>query len=129
MIRFSRTLSIALLVVRLMVGCCTHYVHGCESKHISSATHSGATLEGQCPECGCDHSHHGPGECQRPKCSLASPRRPVGGSFSPPLQASFAGLPHAHLPRQAIGLHQQSRTTGHLLLPVRLHLANQVLLI
>ena len=129
MIRLSRTLSIVLLVVRLMVGCCTHYAHGCESKHTSSATQDAAKLEGQCPECGCDSSHHSPGECQRPKCSMASPRRPAGGSSSPPLQASFAGLPNAHLPRQAIGLHQQSRTTGHLLLPVRLHLANQVLLI
>lgn len=129
MIRFSRTLSIVLLVVRLMAGCCTHYAHGCESKHTSSATQNAAILEGQCPESGCDCSHHGPGECQRPKCSLASPRRPLGSSSSPPLQASFAGLPNAYFSRLATSLHQQSRATGRLLLPVRLHLANQVLLI
>jgi hypothetical protein len=45
------------------------------------------------------------------------------------LQESFAGLPNAHVPQLAIGLHQQSRAMGRLLLPVRLHLANQVLLI
>lgn len=129
MVRLSRILSIAMLVVHLLVVCCAHHAHGCESKHPSSATHSDATLEGQCPECRCDHSHHGPRECQDRKCFLASPRRPVGGSFSPPFQAPFAVLPNAHFSRLAISLHRQSRATGRHLPPVRLHLANQVLLI
>ena len=129
MVRLSRILSIAMLVVHLLVVCCAHDAHGCESKHPSSATLSDATLEGQCPECRCDHSHHGPRECPGCKCYLASPRRPVGGSFSPPFQASFAVLSNAHFSRLAISLHQQSRATGRHLLPVRLHLANQVLLI
>ena len=129
MFHLSRILSSAMLVVQLMVGCCTHPAHGCESKYTSSATHGDATIEGQCPECRCDHSHHGTRERQRRNCSVASPRRPVGGSFSPPFQASVAASPNAHLLRLAIGSHQQSWATGRLLLPVRLHLANQVFLI
>ena len=129
MARLSRILIIAMLVGHLMVGCCARHAHACERKLPSSATHGDATLEGQCTECGCNHSHHGSRECAGCKCSMASPRRPVAGSFSPKIQTSFAVLTHAHLSRLAIGLQRQSRATGRLLLPVRLHLANQVLLI
>ena len=129
MVRLCRILVSAMLVVHLMVGCCAHHAHGCESKHTSSATHSDATLEGQCPECRCDHSHTGPRQCQGRKCSLASLRQPVGGSSSPPFAASFAALCRAYFSQLAISLHQQSLATGRQLLPVRLHLANQVLLI
>lgn len=129
MVWLSRILSIAMLVVHLMVGCCSYHAHGCEGKHTSSPTHRNATLQRQCSECSCDHSHRGPRECQGRKCPLVSPRRPVGGAFSPPFQASFAVLPKAHVLRLASSLHQQSWATGRLLLSVRLHLANQVLLI
>lgn len=130
MVRLSRILNVAMLVVHLMVGCCAYRAHCCERKHASSATHADATLfEGQCSECRCDPSHQGPHDCQGRKCFRASPRRPVGGPFSPPFQASFAALPNAHSPRLATGLQHQSLATGRLLLPVRLHLANQVLLI
>lgn len=130
MARLLCILSITLLVVHLMVGCCCAYhAHICESKHASSAIHNAAALEKKCPECICDRSHDGPLECRGCKCSLALPPRPVGGPFSLKFLASFAVLNAADFPRPAISLHQQSRATGSLLLPIRLHLANQVLLI
>ncbi|MHB8863117.1 MAG: hypothetical protein ACYC6N_11975 [Pirellulaceae bacterium] len=129
MARLSRILSIAMLVVHLMVGCCAHDAYGCESKHPCRAIHGDATLEGKCAGCRCDHSHRGPRECQGRNWSLASPRRLVGGSFSSPLQAFSAVFSDAHFSRLATSLHQQSRAMGWHLLPVRLHLANQVLLI
>ena len=130
MARLHCILSIALLVVHLMVGCCCAcHAHSCENQHPSATIHDAATLEGKCPECICDHSHHGPLECQGCKCSLALPRRPVGGSFSLKFQVSFAVLSDADFPRPAISLYEQPRASGSLLLSIRLHLANQVLLI
>ena len=51
----SRILSIATLIVHLMVGCCSHHAQGCESKDRSAAT-SEPTLDGRCPQCGCESS-------------------------------------------------------------------------
>lgn len=127
MARLSRILGIALLVVHLMVGCCC--AHGYENTHARLATHSDATLQGQCPECRCDHSHHGTRRCRGCNCPFVSPRRLVGGSSSPKCHASFSVLTNAHFPWLAISLHQDPWVTGRLPLPVRLHLANQVLLI
>lgn len=129
MVRLSHNLSIAMLVVYLVVGCCAYHVHGCESKHTSCVTHSDTTVDGQCSECRCDPSHQGPRDCQSRKCFRASPRRPVGEPFGSLFQASVAVLPNAHFPRLPMGLQHQSLATGRLLLPVRLHLANQVMLI
>ena len=130
MARLPGILSVALLVAHLMVGCCCAcHVHACESDRDFSAIHGTATLDVGCPRCICEHSHHGSLECRGHKCSFISPRRPVGGSFNLKLPASFAVLTDAGFPRMAIGLREQSRTTGYLLLPVRLHLANQILLI
>lgn len=126
----SRILSIGLLVVHLMVCCCcSDRARGCEGKPCSSPIHSGAASDKQNLRCGCDHSHHGTQACQGAKCSLVSPRRIVGGSFIRLFQASFAALPDGQLARAAIGSRQHSPAAGHLLLPVRLHLANRVLLI
>ncbi len=49
MVRLSHILSIAMLVVHLMVGCCAQDVYGCESKHPCSATHSDADFCGEMP--------------------------------------------------------------------------------
>ena len=126
----SRILSIGLLVVHLMVCCCySDHARGCESKLCSSPVHSDAASDEQGPQCGCNHSHHGTQGCQGVKCSLVSPRRTVSRSLIPPFQASFVALPDGQLTRVAIGSQQHSQATGRLLLPVRLHLANQVLLI
>jgi hypothetical protein len=126
----SRILSVATLAVQLMVGCCClHHAHGCGSELPSSSLHSEIELDEQCPRCGCDHSHHGTPGCQRVKCSLVFPRRTPGGSLVRLFQASFAALPDGQLARAAVGSLQHSQASGHLLLPVRLHLANHVLLI
>ena len=123
-------LSIALLVVHLMVDCCCAcHKHSCESRHDSSVTHDAAALAVKCPECLCDHSHHGPLKCRGCNCSWALPRRAVGGLFSLKIQVSCAALTDADFPRPAINLHKNFRAAGSLPLPVRLHLVNQVLLI
>lgn len=126
MVRLSRILSIALLVVHLVVGC---RVRACENQGPSAATHGNATLEGQRLACKCDPSHHGAPECQDGKFFLAPPRQSVGGSRRAPCQPSFAALPNGQFPRLAISFVRQFRDASHFLPPVRLHLANQVWLI
>ncbi len=129
MVRLSRILSVAMLVVHLAVGCCTSHAYDCEIKLTSWATHRDTALHGQCPECRCDNPHHEPRECQHHQRPVTSRRRPTGGSAGPQSSAYLAVLPNGCFPRRALGLCQQSSATGRLLLPVRLHLANQVLLI
>jgi hypothetical protein len=130
MARLSCILSGALLVAHLMVGCCCAcQFHGCQNDPVFPAIHGAATIDVGCPRCTCDHSRHGPLECRGHKCFLVSPRRPVGGSFNLKLPASYAVLTDASVPRMAIRLDEQSQATGYLLPPIRLHLANQVLLI
>lgn len=129
MVRLSRILSIALLVVHLVVGCCAHRVRACENQDPSAATHGDATLEGQCPACKCDPSHHGAPEYQDRKFFLAPPRQSVGGLWRAPCQASFAVLPNGQFPRLAISFLGQFGCASHFFPPVRLHLANQVWLI
>jgi hypothetical protein len=129
MVWLSHNLSIVLLVVHLVVGCCAHHVRGCETKHTSRVAHGDTTLDRQCPECGCGQSHQGSRDCQNRKCFRTSPRRPLGRPFGPPLLVSAAIMPDAHLTRLATRWQHQSPATGRLLLPVRLYLANQVLLI
>ena len=128
MARLSDILSVALLVAHLMVGCCCAcHLHACESDRAFSASHGTAKPDVGCPQCICDHSHHGPRECPGYKCSFVSHRRLVKGSCNLKLPASIVVLTDAGFPRMAIALH--GRTTGHVLLPIRLHLANQILLI
>ena len=125
----SRILSMATLIAQLMLGCCLPHAHGCETELCFSAVHCDTTLHGQCLHCRCDQSHHGTQDCRGGKCSFVSPRRTIGGSLVPSFQASFAALLDDRLSRGATGLQQQLGGTGRLMLPVRLHLANQVLLI
>ena len=130
MARLHCILSIALVIVHLMVDCCCAcHAHSCQSECNSSAIRDGAALGVKCPECVCDHSHHGPLECRGCDSSLALPPRAVGRSNGQKHPAAFVALTAADLPRPAISSHQQFRDTGSHLLPIRLHLANQVLLI
>ena len=130
MARLPGILSVALLVAHLMVGCCCAcHLHACESDRAFSASQGTANPDDGCPQCICDHSHHGPRKCPGYKCSFVSPPRLVSGSYNLILPASIVLLTDADFPRMAIALHEQSRTTGHVLLPIRLHLANQILLI
>ncbi len=124
-----RILTAAVFTAHLTLGCCSHHAHGCEGKDRPSPAHGDATPDGQCPESGSDHSHHGPQDCEGAKCSFVSPSRTVSSSFVPPVQASFVALLDDQPSQAGIGSEQHVLAAGRLLLPVRLHLANQVLLI
>ena len=129
MAKLCRIVTAAILVVHLIVGCCAHHAHACDGHGHSPSARGDATSGGRCPESGGDHSRHGPKDCQGAKCSFVSPSRTVSDSFVPPLQASCARLLDDPASPLGVGSEQHSRATGRLLLPVRLHLANQVLLI
>ncbi len=122
----SRILNVAAMVVYLTVGCCSH---PCESKPCSPPVHSNATPDERASHCRCDHSHHKTRDCQGVTCSLISPRRTASGSLIAPFQVLFVALRDGQHTRGAIGSQQHSQATACVLLPVRLHLANQVLLI
>jgi hypothetical protein len=128
-----RILIAATLVVHLMVGCCSHHAHACDNKDGPSSAHSDASHDGDCPESGGDDSHHGPQNCQGDRCSFlsrtVSPSQAVSDSFTLPFQTVFVALPDDQLPLVGFGPEPLSLTSGRLLLSVRLHLANQVLLI
>jgi hypothetical protein len=132
---FYRILTAAMLAVHLMVGCCSHHAHACDNKDRPSLAHSDASHDGdQCPESGDDYSHHGPQNCQGERCSYlaptVSPNQTVSDSLTLSFQTVFMALPDDQLPLVGFGPEQQlSLAAGRLLLPVRLHLANQVLLI
>jgi hypothetical protein len=132
---FYRILTAAMLAVHLMVGCCWHHAHACDAKDCSSRAHHDASHDrGQCPESGDGHSHHGPQNCQGERCSYLAPtislNQTVSNSLTLSFQTVFVALPDDRLPLVGFGPDRQfSLTSGRLLLPVRLHLANQVLLI
>jgi hypothetical protein len=124
-----RIFTAATFVVHLTVGCCSHHAHGCEGAFGPSSAQDHATYDGQCPENGSDHSHHGPQHCQGEKCSFISPSRTVSDSLSQPFQASVAVLLNDLPLPSGISSGQRFLPMSQHSLPVRLHLANQVLLI
>lgn len=127
-----RILTAATLTVHLMVGCCAHHAHACGSQVHSPLAQGTATPDGQCPsssDSGADHANHGPHDCQGSKCSFVSSSSPDSNSFSQPFQASVTLLLDDQHPLVGTGSEQHFSATGWLLLPVRLHLANQVMLI
>jgi len=120
-----------------MVGCCSHHSHGCEgdlSGPIDDlATHGGhcshATRDGEHSNSGCDHSHHGTSDCQGATCSFLSSSRTVADSFAPTVEAPLAALLNDQPSLARFSPEQCPLSSGRLLLPVRLHLVDQVLLI
>ncbi len=127
MAAFCRILIAGTLVVHLTVGCCGHHAHACEGDF--SLAHRDATQDGQCRANECDHSHHGANDCQGARCSFVSSSRPVSDRLVPPHQASFSALLYDRPSLVGFSPEQPTLSSGRLLLPVRLHLANQVLLI
>jgi hypothetical protein len=124
-----RILIAATLVVHLTVGCCSHHAHACDAGSCNLPAHGEGAHDGQCPESGADHSHHGANDCQGPMCSLVFSSRTVGNLFAGLCQASLAALPDEATAQVVLGHEPCFLSSGRLLLPVRLHLANQVLLI
>jgi len=124
-----RILTAALLVAHFTVGCCAHHAHACDGMDRPLPAQGAATPDGQCPGSGVDHAHHGPHDCQGGKCSVVSPNRTVRDGFVPPFQTFSAPLLDDLPALVGNAAEQRFFPTGRLLLPVRLHLANQVLLI
>jgi hypothetical protein len=123
-----RILIAVTLVVHMMVGCCAHHAHACEG-HLSRA-HGGATHDSQSLGNGCGHSRpHATTCCQGERCSFVSPDRPVSELLAFSCQTFCTAVLDDQPPLVGFGTAQISIASGRLLLPVRLHLANQVLLI
>lgn len=129
----------AAFVVHLWVGCCGHHAHACDGQENSAPVQKSAAPDSQCPDrCGgeedhsrgeADHSHHGPQDCQGNPCSVVLSSPTASDWFGQPAQA-FVAPPICDLSSLlGISFEQRFFATGRLLLPVRLHLANQVLLI
>jgi hypothetical protein len=129
MATLCRIFVAATLLVHLMVGCCSHHAHDCESAALSSPVHSHATHDDQCPENGSDHSHHGADDCEGVKCSFVRSNQIASDSFGRPSQAFLVAVPCD--PAAVVGIVSERHfvAADWPALPVRLHLANQVLLI
>jgi len=117
----------AMLVVHLTLGCCWHHSHKCEGNF--SLAHAALLHDGQHKEDNSDHSHHGTNDCQGAKCSVLSPNQTVDDLLIQPHGDFLTTI--SHDPPSIVGFDacQPAASSGRLLLPVRLHLANQVLLI
>ena len=122
---FSRMLSSSLLALHLMVWCCACQAC-CELDRYSDC---GAVTDGASPRCECHQERHSTADCQCGKCSFAPPRRIVGTSFAPIFQPCVAWSADAGLSLSESRFHHQLHGKSRLTPAVRLHLANQVLLI
>jgi hypothetical protein len=124
-----RIVTAALFAAHLVLGCCAHHSHACEV-----ATHSSADNPADQGTCSHSHGHlaehgqHGPHDCQGGRCSFVF-RGQADVALDPPLQAALVCLPDDQTSSGDFHSEQDAPTSGRLLLPVRLHLANQVLLI
>jgi hypothetical protein len=126
-----RILTAGLLVAHLMVGCCAHHAHACDGEDHSLPTQGATTLPGgQCSGNHADDTHHGPPDCKGGRCSFVLPaNNTIVQSLVRLCQAPAALLLDDVFASSGNSSEQPSLLTGLLLLPVRLHLANQVLLI
>jgi hypothetical protein len=131
MARLCRILTAVLLAVHLMVGCCAHHAHACDGQVHSPLDQGDATPDGECPDGHsntADHSHHGSQDCQGGKCTFVL-RGQTNHSFIQPMQALAVPLLDDLCAQPGIAAGQRVFSQGRFSLPVRLHLANQVLLI
>jgi hypothetical protein len=127
-----RIAAAAIFVVHLTVGCCAHHGHACDGQGQSSPTQGPAAPDSQCPDGSrghADHSHHGPQDCQGNPCSVVLSSPTVSDRIGQPSQAFVAPSVCDLSSLLGISFEQRFFPTGRLSLPVRLHLANQVLLI
>jgi hypothetical protein len=125
--RLSRILSIAAMAIHLTVSCC-HCSHECEDKSCSAPCQGmTAPAEGS-RGCLCDHSDS-EFPCCRAKSPTLHPRAKTGGHLGPRSTPSAGTPPDCEPSRVASNSQEPSLACGRLLLSVRLHLANLVLLI
>lgn len=126
-----RMVIAVMFAFHLTVGCCAHHAHACEgfAHSPAGADHSGHG-GGSESTSGCrDHGQHGPHDCQGDQCSVVLRSQADSASFCLPLQVAFVLLAGEQPSRIGFQAEQLSLASSRLLLPVRLHLANQVLLI
>lgn len=127
-----RILTIAAFAAHILMGCCAHHGHACEataqavSECEDSASHE-ACPEGHGSDSG--HHHHGPRDCQGGQCSFVLPSHGAGLSLSQLSPAFVVPLVVADVSVVDAAAEQRLFIANRLLLPVRLHLVNQVLLI
>ncbi len=130
-------LTAAILVVHLLVGCCAHHAHdcrqACDARHAQGMGHdAGAPCDGHSsgePGQTTDH-HHGSDECQGGKCSyLRTANDTLAKAFLQPRLTHVTPILADDSALVGVFSEQPALASGRLLLPVRLHLANQVLLI
>jgi hypothetical protein len=132
MSKLLRILTAAVLTVHLTMGCCLHHAHACESTNCTLPATAASSHDSHChdsPSNDSDHSKHGPQKCKGEKCSFVPPSLTASHSLTQPLQGFVITLIEETTSPKGIVAEQNFFATGRLPLPLRLHLANQVLLI
>lgn len=127
-----RILVAIVFTAHMILGCCSHHAHAGNNKDCPAPAHGYATAHPQCAdshESGSDHSQHGSQDCQGSKCSVVSATPLVGYSIAQPIKTVVTSLLDNACSPTGISSNQHFFATGRLLIPVHLHLANQVLLI
>lgn len=127
-----RVLTAVTFAVHMVVGCCVHHAHAYGSPMQASLGHGAAVSHDPCPGTSADATHHaghGVRICLGEKCSATESSSPDSNWFAQPLQALVAPLLDDQYSQISAGCEQRFFATGWLLPPVRLHLANQILLI
>ena len=133
MSRLTRILTAVAFIVHMLLGCCAHHVHAGQGKDCQPSTQGTPASDAQTPdshESGPEHSHHASHDCQGAKCTFV-PSSPKSGNLPvQPFSQWFATPLVQDLSSPAgIADRQHCFAAGGLLLPIRLHLANQVLLV
>jgi hypothetical protein len=132
MAKLCRILTAAAFVVHMIVGCCAHHAHACEGQGLALPAQGVAAADDHCSDghsSPADHSHPAPDGCHGAKCSTVLPSQLANHWFGQPSLASFVSALDDLSSQSGILSAQRCLPMGWLLLPIRLHLANQVLLI
>lgn len=127
-------LTVALLLVHAVLGCCAHHEHACGQTHGQLALigehvcadpiheHPAVTHGRSC------HHHEGPDDCLGSKCDLGRPQDEQVGK-SAILVADLTGAVSEAAQGTMGGRLDRAPGANDVWLPVRLHLVHQVLLI
>ena len=132
MSRLIRILTVVVFTAHMMLGCCIHHAHASDGKDCGSSSRATPAHDCQCPDShgnGSDHSQHDSPDCQGAKCSFVPPRTEMGSLFGQLSQMFVAPLFQDLSSLAGIANERHFFAAGRLLMPICLHLANQVLLI
>jgi hypothetical protein len=139
-----RVITAVAFAVHVMVGCCSHHAHAEECTHDAAPANTFSTPDGASLGHWAVHAEPVQSECQGQKCLFVRPTNDVLVD----LLRQIDSVPSLALPsdgiaslllassRHSISQHFLSQhffsqhffSTGRLLMPIRLHLADQVLL-